>query len=149
MKKKDNISIIVDAALAEGLSYGKYMVKYNYDPPCIKKPKTEEPAPIEKAVPKSEPILKVRICPQCGKEFRTVRRTYCSTDCQQDHKRKYDQKRIAQIYIDRKEKIGVRYCAVCGKQIPIERRMTAVTCSKECSTMRKNRRWSEYGNGLH
>lgn len=36
-KKKpvDKIGIVNSAALAEGLSYGKYMAKHNWDPPCL------------------------------------------------------------------------------------------------------------------
>lgn len=145
MSVKDNLSIIVNAALAEGLSYGKYMVRYNYDPPCLKKP-TESRSGAEKAKKSAgykPKRAKTRICPQCGKEFETNRRRYCSTECQQAHKIEYDRMRSKRVNAAKREDGGVRSCQICGKQIPLSRDLRTVTCSSGCANELKSRRRME------
>lgn len=143
MKKKDDICVIVTAALAEGLSYGKYMAKYNYDPPCLKSLSEGNYGGDngKETTQKEQPKEILKVCPQCGKEFLTIRRIYCSTDCQQEHNAEYNKR----AYIKRKLERGDRYCVMCMKVIPVERRASAKTCSDKCSEWMKKKRWSEYG----
>lgn len=145
MKKQDNLSIIVTAALAEGLSYGKYIAMYNYDPPCLKTPAegssgADKPKKRNGYQPKPP---KTRICPQCGKEFTAVRRIYCSTDCQYDHKKEKDRERGKKATAIRQENAAPRYCKICGEQIHPARNWKANTCSEKCANELKSRRRME------
>lgn len=56
-KPVDRIEIVVKAALAEGLSYGKYMAKCNWDPPCLREFWDVYDAP------------EVKRCKVCGQEI--------------------------------------------------------------------------------
>lgn len=56
-KPLDPLAICALAAQAEGLSYGKYMVKYSYDPPCLWPFRDAYDAP------------EVKHCEICGKEI--------------------------------------------------------------------------------
>lgn len=131
-KKLDKLTIISLAAQREGLSYGKYMEKYDYRPPCLEERPAENRAQVEKT--KKKPAApKMKECPQCGKMFRIeshVRR-YCSYDCQQNHNKQTMKKRYKENHPKPE-----RFCAVCGVLLPPETSRCVVTCSPECRTER-------------
>lgn len=151
MKKQDNLSIIVNAALAEGLSYGKYMARYNYDPPCIKNPTDSHTAPdkAKRKVTSRRRNEEMRICPWCGESFRTVKRTYCSMTCQQIAATERRKKKSAELTLERKQNAEPRYCVLCGKQIPAERSALATSCSDKCRRIINEKRWSALARRKH
>lgn len=127
-KKLDKLTIISRAAQREGLSYGKYMVKYNYHPPCLEEiPVAGEPRPKKREKKPTTPITKQ--CPQCGKMFRAEsnNQRYCSYDCQYKHNKAAMKKRYAE-----KNPKPERFCAVCGILLPENTPIHVVTCSPEC-----------------
>lgn len=69
-------------------------------------------------------------CAWCGKLFqgRNSAQRFCSKDCYSF------QHRIDERNTQRKKKgqVGPRSCAVCGKEIPVDRRWNAKTCSDVC-----------------
>lgn len=56
-KAIDKIVIVNTAARAEGLSYGKYMAKYNWEPPCLRPFRDVYDTP------------EVKLCKVCGQEI--------------------------------------------------------------------------------
>lgn len=127
-KDLDKLTIISLAAQREGLSYGKYMVKYNYHPPCLEEiPVEGEPRPKKRDKKPTTPIMKQ--CPQCGEMFRPDSKIqrYCSYDCQQNHNKAAMKKR----YKEANPKPD-RFCAVCGILLPKDTPIRVVTCSPEC-----------------
>lgn len=126
-KPLDKLTIISLAAQAEGLSYGKYMVKYNYHPPCLAEAPAEGELQPKKRVEEPRPQKKKQ-CPQCKKMFRAdSNRRYCCYDCQQEHNIQAMKKR----YAERHPK-PERFCAVCGVLLPKNTHAQVVTCSPEC-----------------
>lgn len=126
-KPLDKLTICSLAAQAEGLSYGKYMAKYNYHPPCLEERPAEDRARPEKPEKKAA-APKMRECPQCKKMFRAdSNRRYCGYDCQQKHNIQAMKKR----YAERNPK-PERFCTVCGVLLPKNTPARVVTCSPEC-----------------
>lgn len=129
-KPLDKLTIISLAAQAEGLSYGHYMAKYDYHPPCLEEHPTEDSEQAENKKTERKPATpKMKECPQCGKMFQVgshVRR-YCSYDCQQNHNKAVAKKR----YEENRPKLE-RFCAVCGVLLPENTPIRVVTCSPEC-----------------
>lgn len=130
----DRLTLCAIAAEKEGLSYGKYMVKYDYSPPCLGYPQKEPslspppPAALERA--------QVLACPECGKQFYALRkRTYCSYDCQYRHNKKAMTQRYAQSH-----QREPRRCEVCGIEIPHPTSVKQVCCSAECAAERHRER---------
>lgn len=139
----DNLTLCSLAAEKERLSYGKYMSKYHYHPPCLEDRNPEEiipPVPkatlpqylkdVEKDFNPKEPVQKR--CLQCGEWFvpKNGNQKYCGTDCQYEafKKRQRDQA------LRGKEQ---RYCAICGAPLPLSTSIRILTCSKACSEERK------------
>lgn len=127
-KLPDKLTIISLAAQAEGLSYGKYMVKYNYHPPCLEEHPAEDGALAEKPEKKAT-APKMRECPQCKKIFRVEsnNQRYCSYACQQNHNKAAMRKRYKENHPKPE-----RFCVVCGVLLPKETSIHVVTCSPEC-----------------
>lgn len=125
-KEIDNLAVCSTAALAEGLSYGKYMAKYNCRPPCLV---GVEAVPIVKV----ETEKRVRNCKWCGKEFNVSHGSqyYCCYD----HQRAANQER--QRCVAERDRAN-RKCAVCGGAIPGDRSLKAKYCSKKCKMMADN-----------
>lgn len=130
-KPLDKLTILSLAAQREGLSYGKYMAKYNYDPPCLRQPqellyqKPEIPENLEAL----EPVKGEKQCPVCGKCFPSgTRRVYCSEEC-------YAKNTSVREKARRAEGKEQRYCAICGKPLPMSTSARVRTCSKACSSM--------------
>lgn len=128
-KPMDKLTIISLAAQKEGLSYGKYMTKYNYDPPCLRQPqellytKPEIPENLET----SEPVKWEKQCPVCGKRFPSgTRRVYCSKGC-------YAKNASDRQKTRRAEGKEQRYCAICGNPLPLSSDTRRRCCSKACS----------------
>lgn len=74
MKKNntpDNLTLCATAAIEAGMSYGKYMAKYGWNPPIMRQ---QEPEGHED---------NMIVCPECGKQFYKTNhsRVYCSYDC--------------------------------------------------------------------
>ncbi len=96
-KKKpvDKIEVVVTAALTEGLSYGKYMAKYNWDPPCLRQFRDVYDAPEVKRckvcgeeIP--EPRLRMNAktcCAVCGDELRRRDRVECQRRAREEKKK--------------------------------------------------------------
>lgn len=85
MKKNsapDNLTLCATAAIKAGMSYGKYMAKYGWNPP-IMRPEPEKIGDAEKAVGTGIDM----ICGHCGTAFRQSRKDqkYCSSACQMKH----------------------------------------------------------------
>lgn len=81
-KPVDKIEIAVKAALAEGLSYGKYMAKYNWDPPCLHPFRDVYDTP------------EVKRCKVCGREIPKPRlrmnaKTCCAVCGDELHRKSY------------------------------------------------------------
>lgn len=94
-KPVDRIEIVVKAALAEGLSYGKYMALHNWDPPCLREFWDAYDAP------------EVKRCKVCGREIPKPRlrlnaKTCCAA-CGDALKRRTDADRQRRV---REEKKG-------------------------------------------
>lgn len=125
-KKPDAISTIVSAALAEGLSYGKYMAKYGYRPPCIygaqEKPPEKKPEP--KPVPTDyEADVTDKVCVICGGNFPPGRSRQSKTCCKECGEK---------LTRRTKRQIGDRKCAYCGMEIPYAAQLSAKYCCKKC-----------------
>lgn len=73
-KQPDRLTQINNAALAAGMSYGKYMVMHNYNPPIYADTVADG--------------VSVKVCKQCGKPFSVIGRphnmSYCCYKCQDD-----------------------------------------------------------------
>lgn len=69
---------------------------------------------------------KVKICPNCSKEF-IKKSTYCSKECYIDHMHK--KKRES----DRRKAAGLKLCPVCGKEFAGD----GVTCSAACEQKKR------------
>lgn len=134
--------IIAKDATDNDMTYGKYMAKYNGKPPIVVQADIEAPKP-KPQKRESKTLPKVKICPQCGREFTTSRRTYCSTDCQQEHKSQCDKERGKRATAIRRGNADVRYCRICGEQIPMTRNLRSVTCSEKCANDLKSKRRME------
>lgn len=137
-KPMDRLTILSIAAQKEGLSYGKYMVKYNYDPPCLKNLPEEIIPPAKKdTVPQylkdMEPYIKPqRNCRHCGKSFEpeSGNQFYCTQECH----RKAAKAREKQKALAGKVQ---RYCVICGAPLPLEISARRLTCAKKCSEAHK------------
>lgn len=134
----DALTIVSIAAQKEGLSYGKYMVKHGYNPPCLRNPAEmgkligsamESGQAAENLCPAGE-VKWQKQCPVCGRYFQPgTRRVYCSDQCQAVNTSRREKAR-------RLEGKQPRYCEVCGKPIPLNQSVRVVTCSKACSAAR-------------
>lgn len=137
-KPLDRLTICSLAAQAEGLSYGKYMVKYNYHPPCLEeRPAENKPRPKKTAYEHTDPDTLVKltesVCPQCGKVFYHGghSQTYCSNECQKEHSRitavaKYREKHGLE---------GDRHCLICGRRFSENDHKSRKTCPGECAVI--------------
>ena len=72
-KKLDYLTLCSIAAQEAGMSYGKYMAKYGWNPPIMRQ-QQEEPEGQEDGM---------IVCPECGKQFYKTNhsRVYCSYEC--------------------------------------------------------------------
>lgn len=76
-KPMDRLTIVSIAAQKEGLSYGKYMVKHGYAPPCLNNLPEEIIPPVKKAtipeylkdIEQDFKARELRKCRYCGKKF--------------------------------------------------------------------------------
>lgn len=136
----DYLSLCSIAAQKEGLSYGKYMAKYSYHPPCLDglldeimngKKKKAEPEYL-KNMEKDFETRTIRKCRHCGKPFEpdSGNQFHCSRECSYEAARLREKKKA----LAGKEQ---RYCAVCGAELPLNISARILTCSKECSIERK------------
>lgn len=85
MKKNntpDNLTLCAAAAIEAGMSYGKYMAKYGWNPP-IMRPESED----------SENNMIT--CPECGKRFKKSPhgKVYCSIECSARRASRMNQRR--------------------------------------------------------
>lgn len=83
-------------------------------------------------------------CAWCGKLFqgRNSAQRFCSKDCYSF------QHRIDERNALRKKKgqVGPRFCAICGKEIPVDRRWNSKTCGDKCKDIFLERQYQErYG----
>lgn len=74
MKKNstpDNLTLCATAAIKAGMSYGKYMAKYGWNPPIMRQQQPEE---------HEDNMI---VCPECGKRFKKSShgKVYCSIEC--------------------------------------------------------------------
>lgn len=137
-KPMDRLTILSIAAQKEGLSYGKYMAKYNYEPPCLKNLPEEILPPVKEAAPArylkgTEPYIKAqRKCRYCGESFepKNGNQFYCNWECQ---------RKAAKAMEKQKYRAGKvqRYCIICNAPLPLEVSANRVTCSRECSEAHK------------
>lgn len=145
-KPMDKLTILSIAAQKEGLSYGKYMVKYNYAPPCLNIQPEEIVPPVKKAtIPEYlknmepyTPHRTLRNCRYCGKSFEpeSGNQFHCSQECSREAARAREkQKALAGK--------AQRYCVICGAPLPLEISARRLTCSKECSEARRQAHNSE------
>lgn len=130
----DRLTLCAIAAEWEGLSYGKYMVRYDYRPPCLGyAPKEQRPPD---PLPTTLEAVHTLVCPECGKQFFAVRkRTYCCYDCQYRHNRKAMAQRHAQSH-----QRASRHCEVCEILIAHPVSVKQVCCSPECAAERHRER---------
>ncbi len=135
-KPMDRLTILSIAAQKEGLSYGKYMVKYNYAPPCLNNLPEETFPPVKKAaIPE---YLKnmgpdfqrraMRSCRYCGKTFEpeSGNQFHCSQECSREAARAREKQKALAGKVQ-------RYCIICGEPLPLAVSARQKTCSKECS----------------
>lgn len=153
-KKKilDRITIISMAAEKEGLSYGKYMAKHNYAPPCLENV-PEEGITVEEKPDVAgnlngeveKPIRWEKSCVVCGEWFTPNRRDQvcCSRECMRERGRERERLK----YLEGKVQ---RYCEICGEPLPLSVSPRIFTCSKACSAERagikskeRNRKYRE------
>lgn len=133
-EKMDAISTIVSAALAQGLSYGKYMAKYNYRPPCIygieqKKQKKPEDLDFDQEVTD-------KICVICGNAFppgRSRQAKTCSLECSAALERMH------QMLPGTFDRLHGRKCMICGAEIPETVHASRKVCSEACREEKKRR----------
>lgn len=139
----DNLTLCSLAAQKERLSYGKYMSKYHYHPPCLADRKPEEIIPpVPKAtVPqyltdtkknyrRKEPVQKQ--CLRCGEWFvpKNGNQKYCGANCQYEEAKKRQKNRTGRGKVQ-------RWCAVCGEALPMSISERVLTCSPACSMERR------------
>lgn len=138
----DYLTLCSIAAQKEGLSYGKYMAKYNYAPPCLdglqdeimrqpeKKSKPEYLKNMEEDFVQKQPAQ--RQCIRCGEWFtpKNGNQRYCGTECQYEAIKKRQRDQALQGKVQ-------RYCAICGAPLPLSTSVRILTCSKACSEERK------------
>lgn len=140
-KKKplDKLTLCSIAAQKEGLSYGKYMSKYSYDPPCLKNLPEDPIPPVKKAaIPQylqdEDYIapLGMRECRFCGETFQPKQRNqfYCGRNCSYEAQKKRDREKNERGKTQ-------RYCVICGKPLPLSCHANRLTCSKECKEKRE------------
>lgn len=137
-KPMDRLTILSIAAQKEGLSYGKYMAKYNYAPPCLNNLPEEIMPPVKKsAIPeyrKEDYIapLEMRECKFCGDTFQPEKRNqlYCGRNCSYEAAKKRDREKHTMGKVQ-------RYCVICGGPLPLSCHANRLTCSKACSEKRK------------
>ena len=88
MKKNntpDNLTLCATAAIEAGMSYGKYMAKYGWNPPIMRY-QQEEPEGREAGM---------IVCPECGKRFKKSNhgKVYCSIECSSRRASRMNQRR--------------------------------------------------------
>lgn len=131
-KPPDHLTLCSIAAQKEGLSYGKYMAKHNYHPPClddlldeIMRQQNMEADFIPWQPPKKQ-------CAWCGEWFirKGTNQKYCGANCQYEafKKRQRDQALRGKVQ---------RYCTVCGAPLPLAFSSRRLTCSEACSAEHK------------
>lgn len=124
-KKIDKLSRDSTAAIAAGMSYGKYMAMKN-TAFFVKPPEDEV----------DEFVKDLRTCPNCGKLF--VPRTrkdqkYCDDYCRHafNHKKKVNEITIQKI------------CPICGKEFTAEN-LHIKYCSPTCKKVGQRQQFMEY-----
>lgn len=141
-KPMDRLTIISIAAQKEGISYGKYMAKYKYDPPCLKNLPEETFPPVKgAAIPEHlknmephTPHRALRNCRYCGKPFEPAsgNQFHCSQACSREGARAREKQKALAGKTQ-------RYCIICNAPLPLAVSANRLTCSKECSEVhRKN-----------
>lgn len=155
----DQLARDAAAALAAGLTYGKYMaIKENRDPVHDEPLPGEEKLICEKC---GQPFFRAnkrlvkkckacregrtlyrKVCPFCGKEFtcKNGQRIYCDQTC----KEKSDGKRWREKMLKERGS-NIQNCAKCGKEFEsINRR---IYCSEECrvkvAAERSHKQWED------
>lgn len=138
----DHLTLCSIAAHKEGLSYGKYMAKHNYSPPCLngllneimrqpqKKAKPEYLKNMEADFIPWQPPKKQ--CIWCGEQFipKRMDQKYCGANCQYEAIKKRQRDKALQGKAQ-------RYCTVCGAPLPLALSPRRLTCSKACSEEHK------------
>lgn len=135
-KELDRLTLISIAAEKEGLSYGKYMVKYNYNPPCLEGIQ-EESLGKDRRVARNLveedyiPEKPKKQCIVCGEWFQQKRKDQicCGGNCQYERAKARDREK----HLAGKEQ---RYCEICGKPLKLSVSAKVFTCSPECSKER-------------
>lgn len=125
-KKKnplDALALCAIAAWDEGLSYGKYMAKYGYRPPCLEG--LEEPKQKKK-----QP--EVRKCAKCGAEFSPcqAKQRFCGYTCNVLY---YEGRRRHERQLARQKP-----CVICGELLPLGSASTRVCCSNPACKRERN-----------
>lgn len=87
MKKNntpDTLTLCAAAAIKAGMSYGKYMAKYGWNPPIMRQQEPEE---------REDEMI---VCPECGKRFKKSAhgKVYCSMECLERRSRKIDRRKL-------------------------------------------------------
>lgn len=143
-KPLDKLTIISIAAQKEGLSYGKYMAKYGYHPPCLNNlPEEIIPPEPKTAIPEylkdmekdfQDQGEKLKKCKVCGGLYEPIRgnQRYCSKACNEVARKERERKKVLEGKVQ-------RYCEICGKPLPLEMSAARLTCSKECCAEHKRR----------
>lgn len=138
----DHLTLCSIAAKKEGMSYGKYMAKHNYHPPCLdglldeimrRPPKRFTPEYMRDMDADFAPKQPVRKqCAWCGEWFipKGTNQKYCGANCQYEafKKRQRDQALRGKVQ---------RYCTVCGAPLPLAFSSRRLTCSEACSAEHK------------
>lgn len=144
----DRLTLCSIAAQKEGMSYGKYMAKYNYAPPCldglldeimrqpVKKSKPEYLKNLEEDFAPKQPAQKR--CIRCGEWFAPINgnQKYCGANCQYEA---FKERQREQALRGKAQ----RFCTVCGAPLPLAFSSRRLTCSKECSQAHKKEYFRE------
>lgn len=135
-KPMDRLTILSIAAQKEGLSYGKYMAKYNYAPPCLNNLPEEIMPPVKKSailehlknMEPYSPHRALRNCRYCGKSFEpeSGNQFHCSRECSREGARAREREKALAGKVQ-------RYCIICHAPLPLSASANRLTCSKECS----------------
>lgn len=121
----DNLTICANAALAAGMSYGKYM--------ALRQSGGLKPPTEEAGMPSG-----TRVCIVCGKKYipTVSRQKYCSYQCRYNAEYQAQRKRLGLS----REEIPKKICVICGKvYTPTMRGARLKYCSPQCRDVGRHR----------